>query len=136
MLSLLRTTETACAELAASASISASLNCNIYTGLDNEAKEAPAIICGCLDASEDFAGSGIYHIKTDIVVKEIAADTNVTGSIADVIFEKFSTVSNSTLESRVSNLSILDVFIEGYKQHIDTDAWVQTLSIEIVGCLK
>lgn len=135
MFPILATTERACVEIAASASISASVDANIYTGMDNDDKVAPAVICGALDAMQDFPESGIWRVKTQIVVKEVAADTDLTSSLANVIFEKFSTVTKEELSGSVENFSVYDIQLEGCTNSQQDDTWVQTLSLEIVGVL-
>lgn len=133
---ILITTERACVEIAASASVSASLDVNIYNGMDDEGKAAPAIICGATDAQQEFPESGIWRVATQIITKEIAADTGKSSSLADTIFERFSTVTNEQLSGSVEGYSVLDIQLMGYQNTVVEDTWVQTLSLEIVGSLK
>lgn len=136
MFPILVTTERACAEIAASASISASLTCTVYTGMDSDDKVAPAIICNAYDAVEDFPESGVWHVKTNIIVKEIAADTDMSSSLANTMFERFSTITNEELSGSVSNFGVYNIQMEGCTNTQEEDSWVQTLSMDIVGVLK
>jgi hypothetical protein len=136
MMPILLTTETACASLATSASVSASLGLNVYTGIDNEDKEAPAVICSAISATEDFPQSGIWHVKTFIKVKEIAEDTTNKGNASTAIFQRFLTGSiNTDLKNNASNFYVFDVFAEDSQNTQEGDAWVQTLSLDIVAAL-
>lgn len=137
MLPILITTERACAELAASASISRSLDCTVYTGLDGEEKEAPAIICSSTNAQEDFPFSGIWHVRTDITVKENAYDTSGSlGILSDAIFERFLTVDTGSLSTRVPNYSVIDVIADACDNSVEGDIWKQTLSLDVICSLK
>lgn len=135
MLPILITTENALASASLATVNSASLTSNVYTGIDNEDKGAPAIICSCQSATEDFVGSGIWHIKSSVIVKEIAADTSVTSSLATTVFEKIVGLTTTQLANCTTNFAVYDVLLEGHEQSQQSDAWVQTLNLEIIGCL-
>ena len=135
MLPILITTENALASASLATVISASLVVNVYTGIDNDEKSAPAIICSCADATEDFIGSGVWHIKSSIIVKEIAFDTSVSSSLATTLFNKIIEMTPSQLSNCTSNYSVYDFWIDGNEQSQQDDAWIQTLNLEIVGVL-
>lgn len=132
---ILTLTETACANLCLSASTANGFTVNVYTGLDNEDKQAPAVICTCVDATEDFPDSAIWHIKTAITVKEIASDTEVTSTLADSIFSVLSTATNEQISGSVSGLAVYDINLGEYSKTQDQNAWVKTMSGELVACL-
>lgn len=93
---ILKTTELACQALATSSLSRYGVNGLVATGLDNIDKVAPLVVCYAENAVEDFPYSGMYHCATTIVVKEMAADTNMTGSkLSDTIFHNF--LSSSTI---------------------------------------
>lgn len=138
MLPILITTENACALFAGSVAIGASLDADVYTGFDDEEKQAPAIICNGESASEVELSTGVYRVKMQITVKEIAADTGETdkGVLGNTIFQSFldnNTITN--LINAVPNLFIYDIIIEGMSNSEQGDAWVQTLSLDIIATL-
>lgn len=136
MLPILTTTENALASASVATLLSASISdTSVYTGIDNEVKVAPAIICSCSEAVEDFQSSGVWHIKASIMVKEMAADTNVSSSLATTIFEKIVGLSTTQLANCTSNFAVYDFWLDGHEQTQQEDAWVQTLNLEIIGCL-
>src|ERR1035437_7422201 len=97
-LPILRTTELACQALATSSLLNANVTGNVVVGIDNVDKEAPIVVCYAESATEDFPHSGIYHVATTIVCKEMAADTDITGSqLSNTIFsDRKSTRLNSS----------------------------------------
>lgn len=135
MMPILLTTEQTCAMIAATASVSASLTCTVYTGLDSDEKTAPAIICSSDSAVEEVPYTGVYRVRTDIIIKENAADTTGSlGSLSNVIFEKFLTIDTGSFSSG-SNMSAYDIQVEGTDNSVEGDVWKQTLTLSIVGVL-
>jgi len=134
------TTEEACAQVAATASLSSSYSgINVYTGTDNEDKAAPAIICWAQSSTEDFPLSGIWHVKTSIITKQIA----ITGSVGEMntfvgdIQSAFLTGSiETTLSNRVSNYFVYQVLFDSSDSSQDGDTWVHTLDLDIVCTIK
>ncbi len=135
MMPILITAENALASASLDAITKANLSANIYTGMDNESKMAPAIICNCLSATEDFPESGVWHIKSSIIVKEMAFDTSTSSSLATTVFEKITEMTPSALAHCTSSFAVYDFFIEGTEQTQEEDAWVQKLDFEIIGSL-
>jgi len=142
-LPILRTTELACAALAYSASVTSGLGLTIdkgiYAGISNVDKEAPAIICFCDNATEDFPFSGISHCKTHVLVKQIAYDTSTTSSLSDTIFNAFCSGSNGVYAKDILNrypgFFCYEYFIEGTSDSMSGDAWVQEYVFDIISTL-
>lgn len=134
-IALLRKTEAACQLLAASASIAAGLESTVYHGQDNELKIAPAVICNCESATADFPDSCVYHVKTEIIVKDMAADSSLTSSLADTIYAAFeNTASAINLTNTISGLTVYDVLSSEPRNSVAGDTWIQSVSYDIV-CL-
>ncbi len=137
MYPILKATENACAQLALTASVSASLNVNIYTGIDNETVDAPAVICFADSAREEFPNSGVWHVNTRIYIKEMAADTSVTSSLSDTIFKAFmSDVDTVTSLNLYPNYYVYDMFSETAENGSEGDAWSQQYVFDIVCSTK
>jgi len=137
---ILRQTENACAALAYSASVSASLGLTfgngIYTGLDNEDKDAPAVVCFAESATEDFPFSGMYRVKTHILIKEMAADTSMSSSLATTMFEAFCNSGTKGVLNQYSGYFVYEYFIDGTHDLTNGDANIQQYDFEIVSALK
>jgi hypothetical protein len=135
---ILITTENACALLAGNTAIAADLTADVHTGFDDDTKTAPAIICNAESASEVEPFTGVYRVKMQIIVKEIAADTTNTdkGILANTTFQAFLNSNTiSDLINTVSNLMIYDIIVEGVSNSEQGDAWVQTLSLDVIATL-
>ena len=126
-------TEDRLADFMASSSLSASA-VNIYRGQGNEDKEAPALIIVADNATEEFAGSGIWHVKTEFRVKELASDTSVTSSLADTVFSAFLN-DNTKNQLSGSGYYCYDLFVEDTANSRDGDTWIQTVRMDIVCAL-
>lgn len=135
---ILVATERACAALAASASVSASIDdeISIYCGIDNEEKVAPAVVISCESATEEFPNSGVWHVKTDLRVKEIAADSSTSSSLASVVFEAFLRDSTREVLSVYPGYNCYDLIVEDTANTQEGDAWVQTVRMDIVCALE
>ena len=120
------------AEVSVTSSRDNSLNVNIYTGIDNEDKLAPCVICHAESATEDFPNSGIYHVKTSVTVKEIAADTSVTSSLGYHIFKSYLSGSTKGILNNYPHYYVYDWFVEGVEESTSQDAWVQTYAFDVV----
>jgi hypothetical protein len=107
---------------------------NVYTGIGNEEKEAPAAIISALSATEDFPQSGIWHVKTRILVKNIAADTEEQGadSMADTVFAACLASNVSTTLETFGGFKIFDLFIETSEQDEAGDAWGHSINLEVI----
>ena len=138
---VLTTTEMACA-LVAEDIVSSYGDINIYTGTDNDDKAAPAVICYAESASEDFPFSGIWHVKTNIILKEMAEldserVTRLNSLLGDVHSAFLKPNIESTLTSKSpSNYYVYQVVFDGKNSTQDGDAWVHTLSLDIVSTTK
>ncbi len=133
MSAILVSTEKACAVIAAMAIANAALQASVYTGLDSDDKNAPAVICSAESATEDFPASGLWHVRAIITTKEIAADTVTPSVLSDVIQEAFlsdDTINN--LNNAIPQFFVFDVLTPEVSNTQEVDAWVQTLSLEIV----
>jgi len=135
MLPILTTTENALASASYATVLSASITASVFTGIDNETKTGPAIVCACYDAEEDFLGSGIWHVKSAVIVKEIASDTSVTSSLATTVFEKIIEMTPTQLANCTTNFAVYDIILSSHEQSQQDDAWIQTLNLQIIGCL-
>jgi hypothetical protein len=131
---VLTKTEDMIAHFLASSSLSASA-INIYRGLGNEDKTAPALIIVAESGTEEFPNSGVWHVKTGLMVKELAADSNITSSLASSVYEVF--LNNTTTKQALSGSGYYcyDLFVEDTANSIEGDTWVQTLRMDIVCAL-
>ena len=130
---ILKATEKACAALVTSIATTNNLVVNVYTGIGNQDKDAPACICIAESGREEFPNSGIYHVVTRIQVKEMAKDTDVNSSLATTIFSGIltDTISNDLINTG-PNYFVYDVFIQDVRDGHEDDAWVQEYVLDIV----
>jgi hypothetical protein len=136
------TTETACNSIASAIDVSAYeglfSTVQFYTGIDNEVKKSPCVICAAIDAQEEAPDTGIYHVKTQIIVKERAATANrETTTLADTIFRGFLTGSiEQSLSNNATNYFVYKVFQPDPQQSgLEGKQWVATLNLHIVCCI-
>lgn len=136
-LPILRTTEDACAWLATTASLSASFNVPVYTGINNLDKTAPCIICYAESATEDFPFSGIYRVKTNIRIKEVASETDTSSSLATTLFEAFLNPLTKQAFNAYDSSSyfVYEYFVDTTNDSWDQDVWIQEYQLEIVSAL-
>lgn len=131
-LPILRAVETACVQVAATASINAGLDAGIYAGLNNEDKTAPAVIITAESATQDFQ-DGPYHVRTNVSVKEMAFDTSLTSSLAYNILAAFENTSSAVnLTNSVPSFQVFDVLSAEPRNSEAGDAWQQVVSYDIV----
>lgn len=131
-------TEEAVVAFATSASIAAGYtpgtNVFIYAGIDSEDLSAPAIICQATDAPEDFPFSGIYHCTTNVMVKQMAADTS--GSVGTLPVNIFKAFLVDDIENRltaiVSNYFVYQLLVKDTSNTTSGDAWSQQYQFDIV----
>jgi hypothetical protein len=136
-LPILRTTENAFATLAISASLSQSLGYNIYTGISNLDKLAPAIICFAESATEDFPFSAIYHVRTHVIIKEMAADTDPnTGSFANNIFESFCNNNTKSKLNDYPDYYVYEYFIQSTNDEWNGDAHIQEMTFDVISAIR
>jgi len=129
---ILTTAEQACKALAEAVKSAYGLDVNIYTGLDNVEKKAPAFIITCSEATEEFEGSGIWHINTSLECADIAADSVITNSFAKTMFAAFVDSNAKEALSTYTGLFVYGVYVEGTNTAVDQDAWLQVLRLDLV----
>src|ERR1051326_771519 len=124
---ILTTTEKACSLLAEDVA-STYGDIEVFTGVNNEDKAAPCVICWAENATEDFPFSGIWHVKTHIIVKEMAKASSVNGinTLYGDVYSKFITDTiESTLTNKVpSSYYVYQVVFDNTNSNTDGDAWV------------
>lgn len=136
-LPILKTTELACQALATASLSTAGVNGLVTTGMDNVDKVAPIVVCYAENATEDFPYSGIYHVATTIVCKEMAADTDMTGSIlSDTIFSNFLTGSTITNLNTYPGYFVYNVLVTDTKDSWEGDTHKQEFVLDILCALK
>lgn len=125
-----------------SASInSGSLYANVYTGMDNEDKIAPAIIVFVKDATEVVFNSRCYAFDVDIVVKEIATDDTVDNysTLAGNVLSLFTdSVSGSLATSQFCQgngigINFWQIQIGNYNSVTVGDAWINNFNFRFIG---
>ena len=132
------TTELACQTIAMGAlSTAGSGSVNVYTGVGNvEDITAPCVICVANDKSEDFPFSGIWHVKTTIFIKEMAADVSVgeMNTLAGLVENAFLFKGiEAALSSATPNYYVYQVVSEGGNApQRNGDAWVNSFNMDIV----
>lgn len=131
-LPILRTTENAFAALLSTAS----LGCQVLTGIDNLDKTAPVVICYAEDAKEDFPFSGIYRLSMNVVVKEMAADTNTTSSLATTVFANVLNNQTKAALNTYPGFFCYEYFIDNTMDNWSGDAWEQHYKLEVVSALS
>src|ERR1041385_7898537 len=93
---------------------SLNLGMNVYVGISNVEKAAPAVVIFAQSATEVFPGNGIFKVQTAIDVKAIAADENadlfddVTDQIEEACYNPDIT---GTLSAAVENFKVDGVLI-------------------------
>lgn len=135
-LPILKSTEDACKYLVTNTVVSQSLGIPVFTGIDNLDKTGPCVICYGESAQEEFPFSGVYHVTTNIMVKELAADSSVSSSLAAVIFEGcLTTNTKQILNSYSSSYNVYEYWVTDTSNREDGDAWVQEYKLEVVSVL-
>lgn len=134
---VLTTTEKVCSLLATDVVDS---GVSVFTGTDNDDKAAPCVICWSESATEDFPFSGIWHVKTNIIVKQMAADATVDGenTLLGTVHSAFltNTIETTLTNKSPSNYFVYQVVFDGNSSTQDGDAWIHTLSLDIVSTTK
>jgi|ERR1035437_4182467 hypothetical protein len=136
-LPILRTTELACQALATASLFSASVAGLVVTGIDNEDKSAPLVVCYAENATEDFPYSGIYHVATTIVCKEIAFDTDVINTeLSDTIFQNFLSSSTIPALNTYPGYFVYNILVTDTKDSWQGDAHRQEYVLDILCALS
>jgi hypothetical protein len=136
-LPILRTTELACQALATASLVSAAVVASVNTGIDNLDKQAPLVVCYAESATEDFPYSGMYHVATTIVCKELASDTNVdTTKLSDTIFSSFLGGSTITTLNTYPGYFVYNILVTDTKDSWEGDTHKQQYVLDILCALK
>jgi hypothetical protein len=136
-LPILRQTELACQALATASLAASTVSASVTTGIDNVDKTAPLVVCYAESATEDFPYSGIYHVATTIVVKEIGYDTDVTSTqLSDTIFKNFLSSSTIPILNIYPNYFVYNVLVTDTKDSWQGDAHKQEYVLDILCGLK
>ena len=139
MQDILYTTELACAYLAATASLASDYNggtVNIYTGMDNLTKDAPAITCWAESATEyDYLFSGQWMVRMNVSMKEMASSAslnNFGNLVGDIESQFLSQNIEGVLANSVPNYYVYQVKMADRNFTISGDAWNHTLGLDIL----
>ena len=143
MMTVLTATEFALAHLAATASLSNSIDCTVYAGLTDEEKlSQPAVICWVAKSGEEiFNKANVFKVDAQIIVRETAPETGLasSGSVAGAIFSAFlgnrQTIEND-LTNAAPNYFVYNVAAGEMNNEVDGDAYVQTLNLQITCCMN
>src|SRR6185369_1355767 len=140
MTTLLLTTEQALKAIAEIPDVSAYeglfSSVQYYTGINNESKKAPCVICSATEATEEVVNLGVYNVRAQITVKERASATATTTTLADTIFRGFLTGSiEQDLKNQVSNYHVHNVYVENKTASEEGKMWVQQLNLMIMCCM-
>ena len=136
-LPILRQTELACANLATASLASAAVTASVTTGVANIDQAAPLVLCYAETATEDFPYSGIYHVSTTIVCKEMAFDTDTLATkLSDTIFSNFLTGSTVPRLNAYPNYYVYNVLVTDTKDSMEGDAHKQEYVLDILCALK
>ena len=138
MTSILIETEKACYNLAQQTLVSASLTASVYMGIDNNEKQAPAVIVQAENAERLYKEMDIWKVKTNIIVGELAADTDRSniGILANTIFDAFLNVSASLnlTSATTGSFTCYDIIQPDYVNSTEQDAWLQMVSFTTICC--
>ena len=137
-LPILRTTELACEVLASASLAAASITAMVVTGVDNSDKDtAPLVVCYAETATEDFPYSGIYHVATTIVAKEMAADTDVINTeVSDTVFSNFLSSSTIPFLNTYPGYFVYNILVTDTKDSWEGDAHKQEYVLDILCAVK
>ena len=132
-MTMLHAVENACATLFASSSLVSS-SLHIYTGVDDDTKVAPLIICDANSAREEFLGSGVWHCNVDIKIRAMALDHTPAqfDTFVDTAYELILSESLD-LGAYSTDLSVYQIAVVNSQQSISGDAWESMLTLDIVG---
>lgn len=113
---------------------------NVFRGINNVDKEAPALICWAENATEDFPFSGIFHMRTHIVIKAMAKDTSInnfdklTGDVhAGFLVDNIEALLTSSIPDQYF---VYQIVFDNNSSVEEGDAWVNDLSFDCVSSTK
>jgi hypothetical protein len=128
-----RKVETAFAQLVANLAIT---GLEVYTGLDNDEKDAPAVIVSAGTAREECVGCGVWHVPLTIHVRQIAADTeeDAADAIAGQVFTAC-VEADVTALGNLASIKIFDLLTNENGQGESGDAWDAQTNLEVICAL-
>ena len=122
---------------------SGSLSANIYTGIDNEDRVAPAVSVWCQSSSEVVFNSRNYEFDVNITVKDMAADdtisnfSTIAGNVLSYFTDSVSATAAINLYNTTNSFGIRfwQIRINGYGQETTGDTWVNNFNFKFIGAL-
>jgi hypothetical protein len=127
-------TELAFAHCILSSSLSASVvPFNVYHGLGHDDKAGPAVIITAVDATPDFQGAGApWHTKLELKCKEIAFDSSSSSSFASDVFDVLASDATRIFLRGYPGYYCHDLFVQDSTVAQHEDAWVQTVTLDVI----
>lgn len=129
---MLHAVENAIATMYLSSSLSGSVN--IYTGVDDDTKIAPLIICDANSAREEYFGGGLWHCTVDVKVRAMALDQ--TPEAFDTwVDTAYALILDDTLDLGIysDSLSVFQIAVQNNQQSRTGDAWESMITLDVVG---
>ena len=111
---------------------------NYYTGVNNEDKDAPAVIVSARVGNEVVYGTNVYSMEVSLLVKEMAADTNKAdiGVLAANVFNVFYDPARTTNFTNTSiGFATFQVQPGAVDTEVDADTMVNKFTATLIGCL-
>ena len=125
---------------------------HFFYGMDNEDKDAPAVIIACNDLSETYWSSRVWRANIDISCKEMAYDSNQvatdTGSMMNLGGNIHSLFGDSKVACAAINANTatgsagaydfwaIQTQIKNYQSQRIEDAWISNLNIDVICTLQ
>ncbi len=125
-------------QTAASGSLLSGSNATFYTGIGNvDLDVAPAVVVDASDMVEIAPYTRNYTFSVNIFVKEIAADTNILGELAQAVFNEC--VDNVTAQVNFSNpsyhINVWNVRDAMMRPSYEGDALINQITVTMEGAL-
>lgn len=121
------------------ANVTSSVSASYVTGINNEDKDAPAVIVSARVGHEVYWNTNIYNLSVTVMVKEVAYDTptDALGHLAGWVFNAF---YDPNRNANFTNPSYGFVTFQVQPQDIETevqeDILVNKLTLDFIGCLS
>lgn len=110
---------------------------NIYTGVNNVEKEAPAIIVSCEQGSELYKGTNVYDLTLSVKVKELASEVTNIGELAPLVFNSFFDPNKETnFTNSKYNFAVQGMETQLIRTEIEGDTLINEMTFRLVGCLS
>lgn len=119
--------------------VTSSVSASYYTGINNEDKNAPAVVVSARVGHEVYWNTNIYNLSVTVLVKEMAFDTSkeALGHLAGWVFNEF---YDPNRNANFTNPSYGFVTFQVQPQDIETevqeDTLVNKLTLDFIGCLS